>query len=227
MIKNIKKYNNNSIGSNTNCTFANKKMKTRGFSTIKSYIVYDDSLLNKYNVLIENKDKSGIYRWVNKINNESYVGSSVNLTNRLRRYYNINYLNSKIIIDNSRIYRALLKYNYSNFNLEILEYCNNEYLKIREQYYLDLLKPEYNICKTAGSMLGFKHSLKTLEKFKHRDTGTGHSTMVINKENNSIIKYNSIRAAAKDIGISHTTLLRYVNKKCMVKDIYLVIRYNF
>lgn len=76
-------------------------------------------------------------------------------------------------------------------------------------------------------MLGFKHSLKTLEKFKNRDTGTGHFTMVINKENNSIKKYNSIRAAAKDIGISHTTLLRHVNKNCMVKEIYLVIRYNF
>ena len=226
MIQNINKYNN-SIYSNTNCRFANKNMKTKGFSTIKSHIIYDNSLLNKYNILSENKGKSGIYRWINKINNESYIGSSVNLTNRFRRYYNINYLKGKIIKNNSRIYRALLKYSYFNFNLEILEYCNNESLKIREQYYLDLLKPEYNICKTAGSMLGFKHSLKTLENFKYRDTGTGHSTMVINKENNSIIKYNSIRAAAKDIGISHTTLLRYVNKKCMVKDIYLVIRYNF
>lgn len=226
MIQNINK-NNNSIYSNTKCRFVNNNMKTVDFSIIKSYIIYNNSLLNKYNVLSENKGKSGIYRWVNNINNESYVGSSVNLTNRFRRYYNINYLKGKIIKDNSRIYRALLKYNYYNFNLEILEYCNNEYLKIREQYYLDLLKPGYNICKTAGSMLGFKHSLKTLEKFKNRDTGTGHFTMVINKENNSIKKYNSIRAAAKDIGISHTTLLRHVNKNCMVKDIYLVIRYNF
>jgi uncharacterized protein YifE (UPF0438 family) len=61
MIQNINKYNN-SIYSNTNCTFANKKMKTRGFSTIKSYIIYDNSLLKKYNVLSENKGKSGIYR---------------------------------------------------------------------------------------------------------------------------------------------------------------------
>jgi hypothetical protein len=120
-----------------------------------------------------------------------------------------------------------LEYNYYNFNIEILEYCNNEFLKTREQYYLDLLKPEYNICKTAGSMLGFKHSMKTLEKFKNRGAGTGHFTIIINKENNSIKNYNSVRAAAKDIGISHTTLLRYVNRNCMVKDIYLVLRYKF
>ena len=27
----------------------------------------------------------------------------------------------------------------------------------REQYYMDLLKPEYNILKTAGSSLGYQH----------------------------------------------------------------------
>ena len=45
-------------------------------------------------------------------------------------------------------------------------------------------------------MLGFKHSSKTLEKFKNRDSATGHSTMVINKENNSIKKYKSICGAS-------------------------------
>jgi group I intron endonuclease len=31
----------------------------------------------------------------------------------------------------------------------------------REQYYLDTLKPEYNILKAANSRIGSKHSLKT------------------------------------------------------------------
>jgi group I intron endonuclease len=39
-----------------------------------------------------------------------------------------------------------------------LEYCDKKETLIREQYYLDLLKPEYNILKKAGSALGFKHS---------------------------------------------------------------------
>lgn len=33
-----------------------------------------------------------------------------------------------------------------------------------EQHYIDLLKPEYNILKKAGSSLGFKHSEETLKK---------------------------------------------------------------
>jgi group I intron endonuclease len=62
------------------------------------------------------------------------------------------------------ICRALLKRGYSNFNLEILEYCDSKDLIIREQYYIDLLKPEYNILKKAGSLLGFKHSDETRAK---------------------------------------------------------------
>lgn len=74
------------------------------------YILYEYSLLSKANVLRENENKIGVYRWVNKIRNESYVGSSTNITKRLRKYYCVNYLESIIIIYNSRIYKALLNY---------------------------------------------------------------------------------------------------------------------
>lgn len=66
------------------------------------------------------------------------------------------------------IYKAILKYGYANFKLEILEYCDKKIVLDREQYYIDLLKPEYNILKKAGSTLGYKHTIKTLEKFKAR-----------------------------------------------------------
>lgn len=36
----------------------------------------------------------------------------------------------------------------------------------REQYYIDNILPEYNILKTAGSLLGFKHSSSTIVKFQ-------------------------------------------------------------
>jgi len=48
--------------------------------------------------------------------------------------------------------------------LEILEYCEPEKCIEREQYYIDLLKPEYNLLKVAGSLLGFKHSEETKAK---------------------------------------------------------------
>jgi len=60
----------------------------------------------------------------------------------------------------------VLKNGYSNFSLEILEYCAASKCIEREQYYLDHLKPEYNILKVAGSSLGFKHSDVTKEKIR-------------------------------------------------------------
>lgn len=66
------------------------------------------------------------------------------------------------------ISKALLKYGYSNFTLDILEYCDNNNVRLREQHYIDLLKPDYNILKIAGSSLGFTHSEETIAKFKTR-----------------------------------------------------------
>ena len=112
----------------------------------------------------------------------------------------------------------MLEYEYSNFYLEILEYCNKESLINKEQYYIDIFMPEYNICKKAGSMLGFKHSSKTLLKFKNRNSVTAYITIVIDDKNNER-KYDSLRAAVKGIGISNTILIRYIKKNKQIKDI--------
>ena len=53
-------------------------------------------------------------------------------------------------------------------SFEILEYCDPDKAIEREQYYLDQLRPKYNILKTAGSSLGFKHSAETIAKLKGR-----------------------------------------------------------
>jgi group I intron endonuclease len=74
------------------------------------------------------------------------------------------------------IYKALLKYGYSNFSLEILEYCKKSEVIRREQYYLELLKPEYNVLKIAGSSLGYKHSENTLAKLKARVFSSEHKS---------------------------------------------------
>jgi group I intron endonuclease len=62
------------------------------------------------------------------------------------------------------IIRAFKKYGYENFSFEILEYCNISILLSREQFYLDLLKPEYNVTKIASSILGIKRT----DEFKRK-----------------------------------------------------------
>jgi group I intron endonuclease len=107
------------------------------------------------------------------VNGKSYIGSSVNLALRLRNYFNFSFISNKRR-GKSLINEALLKYGYSYFSLEILEFCESSEAILREQYYLDLLKPEYNILKNAGSSLGRKHSEETKARLKGRTLTAEH-----------------------------------------------------
>lgn len=78
------------------------------------------------------------------------------------------------------MYKSLLKYGYINFTLEILEVVNvdgltsteaRSILLDKEQYYIDLLEPEYNILKKAGSNLGIKMSSETRAKMSKAKLG--------------------------------------------------------
>jgi group I intron endonuclease len=123
--------------------------------------VYEDAESMRKVIIKENKGKSGIYMFTNKITGDTYVGQSINLSNRFKHYFSISYLQSK---DGLRISRAILKYGYSNFSITIVEYCNVSNLLEREQYYFHKFEPQYNILKIAGSSLGFNHSEETKAK---------------------------------------------------------------
>lgn len=48
-----------------------------------------------------------------------------------------------------------------------MEYCTKENVLEREQYYIDILKPVYNIVEKAGSTLGYKHTDASKAKMKN------------------------------------------------------------
>jgi len=128
--------------------------------TIIPIKIYSNAEADKDIILKENKNKSGIYKWKNIINDKQYIGSAVDLSDRLSKDYSTakameNYLKNY----KSSIYSALLKHGYENFSLTILEYCEPEKCIEREDYYLCSLPHEYNIL--PGSSLGHKHSDKT------------------------------------------------------------------
>jgi hypothetical protein len=191
----------------------NKKYNKVGFkkvyinsNKVKPIVVYKDSLLSKFKALDDNIGKSAVYRWVHR-NNKSYVGSSKDLYRRLKYYYyNVDFLEKIVIKSDSRIYKALLEDGYASFNLEILEYCDKNKLFEREQYYIDLIKTEYNIQNIAGIVLSPR----------------GSPTTVINEKDGSIKVYVSIYAAAKAINIKYSTIKYYVNKDKLLKGTYLI-----
>jgi group I intron endonuclease len=119
--------------------------------------------LKSYQFLTKTKKELEYTGWTNIQNGKRYVGSSVDLSRRFSSYFSIKWLTSAV---NSVINKALLKSGYSGFKLEILEYCDPKDVIEREQYYIDLLKPEYNVLKVAGSLYGHKHTKETINKIK-------------------------------------------------------------
>lgn len=105
--------------------------------------IYSNAGTMRKQILIENKGRFGVYRWVNLTDRRSCLGSSMNLGRRMLDYYSLSYLRSADTI----ITKALLKYGDSSFSLEILEYFiyndsltkkeNAQLLLEREQYFLD------------------------------------------------------------------------------------------
>jgi hypothetical protein len=101
----------------------------------------------------------------------------------------------------------------------------------REQYYFDLLKPEYNILPTAGSRLGSKHSEESLAKirsYKHTPKQLASLRENISKINAKRVlavevtdietgiktEYNSVRQAAKALNLSsHKIISQYISRK--------------
>lgn len=63
---------------------------------------------------------------------------------------------------------ALLKYGRNNFRLDIIEYCSLKNVIEREQFYLDNLKPDYNILRHAGSSYGYTHNETSILKICRR-----------------------------------------------------------
>jgi len=133
-------------------------------NSIIPLIVYNKIETEKISILKDNKGKTGIYRWVNLINYKTYIGSGIDLRVRFWVYFS----KKRLTNSNMAIYKAIIKYGYGNFKLEILEYCDKNIVLVREQYFIDQLKPEYNLLYQAGSTLGYKHTVETLEKFKTR-----------------------------------------------------------
>lgn len=187
-------------------------------NSINPVVTYLNADTLKLQIIKENRKKSGVYRWTNVINGKSYIGSSSDLGERFYRYYSIDYLLKVLARTRSYIYSSLLKNGYSNFKLEVLEYCKKKDLLNREQYYFDILKPEYNILKTPYSSLGLKHteetkarmsklalgrtfSKETLAKLSRANMGKGGKIVqVVDKNTGNSVEYVSMNQAALAFG---------------------------
>lgn len=88
----------------------------------------------KNNIPKQNKNKSGVYKIINKKNGSLYIGSA----KFLERRYNVHCSTLKNgNHDNIHLQRSYNKYGVENFEFEIIEYVDIDVLLEKEQIYLD------------------------------------------------------------------------------------------
>jgi hypothetical protein len=116
----------------------------------------------------------------------------------------------------------------AKFKLEILEYCSPKNCIELEQEYMNLLTPEYNILKIAGSCLGVTRNEETRAKMSVAKKGENHPNygkpkpegsgtpsqeiVVFDNKNNKTTTYESIRAAARDLEINMSIISNYFRR---------------
>lgn len=105
----------------------------------------------------------GIYKIVNLINNKFYIGSSRNIKDRISHHLS-ELKNNKHT--NTHLQNSYNKYGKENFKFEVIEYCELTELLLKEEYYIQNLKPEYNIERVLNTTpIGYKPvSKETREK---------------------------------------------------------------
>lgn len=145
-----------------------------------------------------------IYKVTNKLNGKIYIGQTIqSIKDRWYRHCGKSGISDAEM--KMHIKRAILKYGKENFNIEILEECEQDKLNEREKYYIsyfDSYKNGYN--STEGGQLGYK----TYSTDEETDTQiiewykTGFSLRSVAKE------FNKDKATVKGILIRHNIEIR-------------------
>ena len=173
----------------------------------------------------------------------------MDLKKRFQNYFSVYYLKRVLNTSKSIICNSLFKNGYGIFQLEILEYRifpsaitikeKKKVLLEKEQSYIDLLKPKYNICKVAGSTLGKKPSLESKKLMKEKALGRnpskGYLVYIYIKCDlitegvpsatgfKFISSFVSIRIAAKYKGVHESVISKCIKNNKTCKG-YVVVR---
>ena len=152
---------------------------------LKYEYFYEDMLNDKLLIISKHIKIKGIYLLYNKSTLKYYIGSSNNLSKRLKDYYQ----ESKLM-DKRYISKSINKYGHNNFSVFILEtsiFTKNICILEREQYYIDLYNPEYNIIKKVTEIQkGYKHKNKSKKLIS--ESKKGEKNIFYGKKHTEITK---------------------------------------
>ena len=92
---------------------------------------------------------SGVYKITNIITGEFYIGSSQNIKQRWYQHKNSAFWKQHL---NIKLYKDMSQYGRDNFTIDVIEETTD--LHNREQYYIEQLKPSYNVRRAYGQDIG-------------------------------------------------------------------------
>ena len=127
---------------------------------------------------------SGIYKIINTVTKDFYIGSSKNLKNR--------WINHKCPStwkrhSNNPMYLDMQKYGTDKFVFEILEEVEIAHLKEKEQHFIEKMHPTYNSYNAKGL---------DVDKYDNQ----------LCRYNSEILTLNALRKRFKKSGIAHPTI---------------------
>lgn len=135
----------------------------------------------------------GIYKLTNKLNGKSYIGQAIDIRKRWREHKCAS-LNPNNKDFNMVIHKAIRKYGIENFNLEIIEECEQSELNDKEIYWIDKYNTYHQGYNASIGGNNYDHLGTPIEAY--------------DMQGNFVKEYPSIKSAANDIGASYAALVQ-------------------
>ena len=138
---------------------------------------------------------SAVYKIINTITGDFYVGSSKNVKLRWKQHKRLSVWNR---YKNNQMYLDMKNYGIDKFELQILEEVEIEQLKETEQRFIEMLKPTYN-----------NYNAKGWDIERHKETHRKSSNNYENQiccYNNEVLTLATLSMRFIKAGIPHPTL---------------------
>ena len=163
--------------------------------------------------ITKNYKKAGIYCIINIISKKKYIGSSINMYQRLLKHRSLLRKNKH---QNRKLQNSWNKNLESSFDFYILEFCEISQLEIREQFYIDTLSPEYNITLIVERNILSPES-RILQSNTRKERIKSGQIKLCEKiiyqydlQGNFIKKHEGIKKACEEVGIHQSTICRFL-----------------
>ena len=108
-------------------------------------------------------DFAGIYQLKNTVNGKIYIGQAQSILKRFNEHRRNR--NGHLIYRDTYLYRAIKKYGWDKFEISVLEKVDDfDFLNEREIFWINDLKPEYNMKEGGGCARGWNHTEESKRK---------------------------------------------------------------